>query len=79
MSLQDTVTETAKKIQHLGESSQKISKVVSLISRFAAQTHLLALKASIEAARAGEEGRGFAVIADEVRGLATSSAELDFG
>ncbi|WP_339390887.1 methyl-accepting chemotaxis protein, partial [Crocosphaera watsonii] len=75
MSLQDTVTETAKKIQHLGESSQKISKVVSLISRFAAQTHLLALKASIEAARAGEEGRGFAVIADEVRGLATSSAE----
>ncbi len=75
MAIQDTVSETAKKIQHLGESSQKISKVVSLISRFAAQTHLLALKASIEAARAGEEGRGFAVIADEVRGLATSSAE----
>ncbi|MDJ0579566.1 methyl-accepting chemotaxis protein [Crocosphaera sp.] len=75
ISLQDTVTESTKKIQHLGESSQKISKVVNLISRFAAQTHLLALKASIEAARAGEQGRGFAVIADEVRGLATSSAE----
>ncbi|ACB53539.1 methyl accepting chemotaxis protein [Crocosphaera subtropica ATCC 51142] len=75
MAIQDTVSETAKKIQHLGESSQKISKVVSLIGRFAAQTHLLALKASIEAARAGEEGRGFAVIADEVRSLATSSAE----
>ncbi len=75
ISLQDTVTESTKKIQHLGESSQKISKVVNLISRFAAQTHLLALKASIEAARAGEKGRGFAVIADEVRGLATSSAE----
>ncbi|MDJ0599803.1 MAG: methyl-accepting chemotaxis protein [Crocosphaera sp.] len=75
MAIQDTVSETAKKIQHLGESSEKISKVVSLIGRFAAQTHLLALKASIEAARAGEGGRGFAVIADEVRSLATSSAE----
>ncbi|MDJ0844061.1 MAG: methyl-accepting chemotaxis protein, partial [Crocosphaera sp.] len=75
MALQDTVSETAKKIQHLGDSSQKISKVVGLIGRFAAQTHLLALKASIEAARAGEGGRGFAVIADEVRTLATSSAE----
>ncbi len=75
LAIKDTVSQTTKKIQHLGESSQKISKVVSLISRFAAQTHLLALKASIEAARAGEEGRGFAVIADEVRGLATSSAE----
>ena len=75
MAIKETVAETAKKVQHLGESSQKISKVVGLISRFAAQTHLLALKASIEAARAGEGGRGFAVIANEVRTLATSSAE----
>ena len=75
LAIKDTVAETTKKVQHLGESSQKISKVVSLIGRFAAQTHLLALKASIEAARAGEGGRGFAVIANEVRTLATSSAE----
>jgi twitching motility protein PilJ len=73
--VQDTVAQTTQKLDNLSESSQKISKVVSLISRFAAQTHLLALKASIEAARAGEEGRGFAVIADEVRTLASQSAE----
>ncbi|MDJ0508166.1 MAG: methyl-accepting chemotaxis protein [Crocosphaera sp.] len=75
IAIKETVSETTKKIDHLGESSQKISKVVALIGRFAAQTHLLALKASIEAARAGEGGRGFAVIANEVRTLATSSAE----
>lgn len=75
LAIRETVSETAEKVKRLGESSQKISKVVNLIGRFAAQTHLLALKASIEAARAGEDGQGFAVIADEVRTLASQSAE----
>ncbi|MDJ0687444.1 MAG: methyl-accepting chemotaxis protein [Xenococcaceae cyanobacterium MO_188.B32] len=73
--IQTSVNEAAQKVKQLGESSQAISQAVNLIGRFAAQTHLLALKASIEAARAGEQGKGFAVIADEVRSLAARSAE----
>lgn len=75
MAIRSTVAETNQRIKRLSESSQKVSKIVSLISHFTTQTQLLALNASIEATRAGQYGRGFAVVADEVRSLARQSAD----
>lgn len=73
--LRETIGDTTKKVKLLGESSQKISHVISSINQIAMQTNLLAINAGIEATRAGEQGQGFAVIAEEIAVLASRSGD----
>lgn len=73
--IRETVQETTRRVRTLGESSSEIGEIIEVISDIAERTNLLALNATIEAARAGDAGRGFTVVADEVRMLAERSSQ----